>query len=123
MTSEKVEGLWKEYLSHNPTKNDLKKVFFGASEGVLKEMTWEELKKRKDLDKEDVLDAFLYSWNSELVRRDAWEILSTSNQLTTEEMERMVAALDPSHPISKEIGEVIGRSKSQIMQEIKEQLA
>ncbi len=123
MTSSKVKDLWEEYLSHNPTKKDLKNIFFGASEGALKEMTWEELKKRNILDKEDILDAILYSWNSELVRNDAWKMLSISNDLSVEEIERIVGVLDPSHPISKEIEQSVGRCKSKIIQELKKQMA
>ncbi len=118
MTSNKVKDLWEEYLSHNPTKQDLRGIFFGFStEGATKEMAWGELKKHEDLENRDLVHVIVHSRNAEKVREEAWEILSKKNP-NNDDLENIIDYLGLSHPIAKKAQMILGRGKSEILQEI-----
>ena len=120
MTSNKVKELWEEYLAHNPTKQDLRGIFFGCStEGVTKEMAWGELKKHEDLKNEDLVHVIFLSRNAKNVREKAWEILSKRNP-SKDDLESIINCLGISHPIAKKAQKILGRGKSEILCEIHE---
>ena len=120
MTSAKTEELWKEYLSHNPSKRELANILFGLLEGeTLKEMAWESFKKRKDINREDLMKTLLYCQDCEKIVTEAWKMFSAMKP-SKGELEEMVRSFKLSHPISKEAREILGRGKSEILRELKE---
>ena len=116
---ETLEALWKEYLSHKPTDDDLRSIIIQETIVFPKEKAFKELKKRKALKKEDALDTILFTRDAEDLKQEAWQSLYEMGPENSH-LERIIKFLDNSDPIKKKAREILGRGKAEILSEIRQ---
>ncbi len=116
-----IEKNWQGYLDSKPETRELVSLFYCNDKEKLNELAWQEIKKRDDLKKENLLDVIVFCWGPEGVRREAWGLLKEKT-LEKEDRERIVGKLGPNHPISKEIESTYGKNKEYFLSALKEML-
>jgi hypothetical protein len=120
MTFAKMDKLWEEYLSYNPDKKELTGILFGLMVGEkLKELAWEELKKKKDVTREELMRVMFNCDDCKKILDEAWEIF-IGMRPRKEELEEIVSRFKLSHPISQKTREILGRGKHEVLREMKE---
>ncbi len=121
MTTSSTKKAWQEYLSADPSTEEIAGLFFLNQLEGLNSLAWEELKSRNDIEKEHLLEVVVHCSEPKWIRQDAWETLNQYH-LEERDIEKIISRVQTSDPIVKDIIKKYGTNKKYLLQKVKETL-
>ncbi len=108
------EELWQGYMSFKPSDLDLRSLVIKLNEkSFVRTKAWEELKKRRALKKELLIEVVLFGKE---VSEEAWEELK-KRKLPRDDLNGVMRCDSPR--VRKEARKLLGRYKEEVLSEIR----